>query len=209
MSQPIPTLHCRNRGRRRRLLTTSTVAIGLLALSGCGSDTKTDKATRSDPTPRATANVTVSPLVGTWQRVNSCESFVRAFRQAGLQKLAPEWLAGGGYFKRAAEIDEQNPCRGATEVEHSHFFTKDGRFGSNDQNGEQVDDGDYNAVNDTTLAFPSHEKEFGREITVRYRIEGDTLNFAVVVPDPCTRSCRIATAWAISAFYPGPFTRVK
>jgi hypothetical protein len=192
----------------RKLITTSALAVGLLA-SGCGSDTNTDDATRKASTPSPAAKTTVSPLIGTWRRVNSCESFVRAFRRAGLQKLAPEWLAGGGYFQSAAEVDEEKPCRGATEVEHSHFFTDDGRFGSEDENGEQVDDGDYKVVGDTTLAFPSHEKEFGGDITVRYRVEQDELNFSVVVPERCTGSCRMANAWALSAFYPGAFTRVK
>jgi hypothetical protein len=192
-----------------KLLAIFAVAVGLLAVSGCGSETKTNEDTTSASRPAAAANVTVSPLVGTWRRVNSCESFLQALEQAGLQKLAPEWLVGGGYFKNAADIDEANPCRGATEVEHSHFFTEAGGFGSHDEKGEQVDDGDYKAVDDTTLAFPSHASEFGEDITVSYRIEGDTLDFAVVVPDPCTGRCRLAAAWAISAFYPGPFTRVN
>jgi hypothetical protein len=120
------------------------VAAGLLASSGCGSETKSDQATRAPSTPRAGAKAEVNPLVGTWQRVNSCESFVRTFKRAGLGKLVPESLVGAGYFKRAGEIDDANPCRGATEVAHSHFFTDTGGFGSHDEKGEQVDDGDYN-----------------------------------------------------------------
>lgn len=187
----------------------AVAALGLLALSGCGSETKPTRLRQTASMPPPAAKPTVSSLVGTWRRVNSCETFVRAFAGAGLQELAPEWLAGGGYFERAGEIDDAHPCRGATEVEHSHFFTKAGGFGSYDEKGEQVDDGDYKAVNETTLRFPSAASAFGGEITVRYRIEGDTLTFAVVVPDGCTGKCRMATAWAISAFYPGPFSRVK
>lgn len=166
------------------------VAVGLLAFSGCGSETKTNTATRTASTPPAAAKPKVSPLVGTWRRINSCE-IVRADVRAGRAPEArAQWLVGGGYFERAAEIDDAHPCRGATEAAHSHFFTKAGGFGSYDE-------------------FPTHAREFGGEITVRYRIEGDMLTFAVVVPDRCTGKCRLATAWAISAFYPGPFRRVK
>jgi TolB protein len=45
----------------------------------------------------------------------------------------------------------------------------------------------------------------GGDVTVHFNIEGDTLMFEVVVPEPCVGSCREATAWALSAFYPGPF----
>lgn len=121
--------------------------------------------------------------------------------------MAPEWLVGGGYFQRRRDIDDARPCHGASEVEHSHFFTADGRFGSYDENGEEVDHGHYTIVDATTLKFPTHAKELGGAVTVRYRVQGDTLAFEVVAPDPCTGGCRMATAWALSAFYPGAFDR--
>jgi hypothetical protein len=46
-------------------------------------------------------------------------------------------------------------------VEHSHFFTTDGQFGSYDELGAQVDNGDYEIVKESMLAFPSHGAEFG------------------------------------------------
>ena len=153
------------------------------------------------PTPSAT-EVPASPLVGTWQRVNSCASFVQAFKEAGLIDLAPEWLVGAGYFTSLDQIDSTNLCKGATEVLHSHFFTANGGFGSHDEKGRQVDNGSYQIVDNRTINFPSSD------VTVRFSIEGDTLMFEVVVPEPCVGSCREANAWALSAFYPGPFQRV-
>jgi hypothetical protein len=89
------------------------------------------------------------------------------------------------------------------------FASTHNGLGRNDENGAQVDDGDYRLVDNNTLTVPSHAREFGHRITVDYRIEGNTLRFDVVVPDPCTGKCRGATAWAIAAFYPGRFERVN
>jgi len=155
-----------------------------------------------EPAPTTSATeVPVSPLVGTWQRVNSCASFVLAFKEAGLIDLAPEWLVGG-YFTSLDQIDNTDLCKGATEVRHSHFFTANGGFGSRDEMGRQVDDGSYRMVDDRTITFPSSD------VTVHFIIEGDTVMFEVVVPDPCEGTCRDNTAWALSAFYPGPFQRM-
>jgi hypothetical protein len=155
------------------------------------------------PTPTTSATeVPVSPLVGTWQRVNSCASFVQAFKEAGFIDLAPEMLVGGGYFTSLDQIDSTDLCKGATEVLHSHFFTANGGFGSHDEKGRQVDDGNYQIVDNRTITFPSND------VTVHFSIKGDTLMFEVVVPEPCVGSCREANAWALAAFYPGPFQGV-
>jgi len=175
---------------------------------GCGSSAEPTTATEPTQTSTvSTSETPVDPLLGTWARVNSCDAFLRAIQDAGLVDLAPEWLVGAGYFTSKAKIDPMDMCKGATEVEHSHFFTETGEFGSYDENGNQVDDGDYKVVGDRTLTFPSHAKEFGYRITVRYSVGGDTLSFRVRVPDPCNGPCREATGWALSAFYPGAFHR--
>ena len=193
------------------------VAAMAIILVGCASPTPTSAPiTKAVPTateilptntpeltsPMSATEVPVSPLVGEWQRVNSCASFVQAFKEAGLIDLAPEFLVGGGYFTSLDQIDNTDLCKGATEVVHSHFFTANGGFGSRDENRHQVDDGSYRMVDDRTITFPSSD------VTVHFSIEDDTLMFEVVVPDPCVGSCRKATAWALSAFYPGPFQRM-
>jgi hypothetical protein len=156
----------------------------------------------SSPTTSA-IKVPASPLVGEWQRVNSCASFVQVFKDAELMDLAPEWLVGGGYFTSLDQIDSTDLCKGAVEVLHSHFFTANGGFGSHDEKGRQVDDGRYQMVDDNTISFLP-----AGDVTVHFNVEGETLMFEVVVPEPCEGSCREATAWALSAFYPGPFQRV-
>ena len=42
---------------------------------------------------------------------------------------------------------------GAVAVKHAHFFSPDGQFGSLDQNGQQVDDGTYEVVDDDTMTI--------------------------------------------------------
>jgi hypothetical protein len=143
-------------------------------------------------------------LAGTWQRTNSCTAFVKAMRHARLGRGLSEWLVGAGYFRSAKQIDPAAPCRHARNVRHSHFFTATGGFGSRDEKGRQVDDGDYEIIAPHMLAFPSHAKEFGHKVRVRYRITAGRLRFHVVVPRPCTGKCRDVTGWALSAFYAGP-----
>jgi hypothetical protein len=89
-----------------------------------------------------------------------------------------------------------NPCKGAVARKHSHFFTKDKKFGSLDWKGEQVDDGTYRLVNNRTFII---SKEFPN-VTFHFRIVGNTITFAPVIARGCaTFRC----AWAISMAYPG------
>lgn len=67
---------------------------------------------------------------------------------------------------------------------HSHSFGEDGSFASYDQNGQQVDQGSYKIVDDRTLTLGDPP------VAVRYRIEGDTATFRVVISPECkTEGC--------------------
>jgi hypothetical protein len=77
---------------------------------------------------------------------------VHATRRFGLGALAPGIV--GDYFPGTTPQQlarKKHLCRGATAQRHSHFFTSDGRFGSIDQHGQQVDDGMYRAINQRTI----------------------------------------------------------
>jgi hypothetical protein len=88
---------------------------------------------------------------------------------------------------------------------HSHFFTTSGEFGSKDPGGVQNDDGDYRLVAPDTLAFPSHEAEFGYSpILVRFAVDG-TATFSVQMPTGCTAKCADGYAWAVAAFGTNPW----
>jgi hypothetical protein len=82
-------------------------------------------------------------------------------------------------------------CAGAQgPLEHSHFFTDDNAFGSHDEHGEEVDHGDYELVDEGTLAFPSHASEFGYDgdLVVDYEIDGDIVTFDVALPESSMRA---------------------
>ncbi len=91
-------------------------------------------------------------------------------------------------------------------LEHDHFFTAAGAFGSHDENGEEVDGGDYLVVDEDTVSFPSHAAEFGYDgdLAVGYAINGDVATFDVDLPESCADKCADAYAWALSAFASGP-----
>jgi hypothetical protein len=143
-------------------------------------------------------------------------------RAAGLIDLVGtvdgKWM-GGGAEGTGTDPAAADYCRGAKGIEHSHFFTAAGRFGSYGLNGQQVDDGTYELRGDDAIVFDS--------ITVHYRIDAtDHLSFLDVTAPDCAAgtgssmplrsgegvvgdgTCRGNHAWAISAFYPGAYDRV-
>jgi hypothetical protein len=161
---------------------------------GCGGGG--GNAQPGDSTPASQAE----PLVGEWQRTTTCAELVRALKQAGLEKLAPEAVAGNGFVPGVTTpgqlADPARPCKGAVPRKHSHFFTADGRFGSRDWNGEQVDDGTYEVVDDGTFVV---SKEFP-DVTFHYRIDGDTITFEPEILDGCST---FRCLWSVTVAYPG------
>jgi hypothetical protein len=136
---------------------------------------------------------------------------VAAFEAAGLLESHLGW-AQGNFFPEGAGPAVTDPCAGAPgPLEHGHTFSAEGRFGSTNEHGEPVDDGDYVALDAGLLDFPSHAQEFGHDgqIAVAYVIDdAGVATFDVLVPDGCSGACADAHAWAISAFESGPWTRV-
>lgn len=89
--------------------------------------------------------------------------------------------------------DRAHPCAGAVPRKHSHFFTADGRFGSRDANGQQVDDGKYRLVGDAFVIDG---------VTFHYTIRGNAaLSISPDIPD-CAPSC-FEAGWSIAVAYPG------
>jgi hypothetical protein len=174
--------------------------------------------------PKATASPAGSPaasepaatgtladqIEGDWHRAQTCEEMLAAFEAAGLAETHRMWLQGN-FFDEGTAPTTGDPCAGATgPLEHAHFFNPDGAFGSYDQEGNQVDDGDW-LLDGTKLAFPSHSEEFGYDqpVEVGFTINeaGDVVTFDVTLPDGCTGACADAYAWALSAFASGPWSR--
>ena len=89
--------------------------------------------------------------------------------------------------------DPANPCADAVPREHGHFFTEDGEFGSTDFNGDQVDDGSYEIVDDDTVSI--NGTQFG------YAVHGDELTLQ---PPPVATDCSdFECQWSIMVAMPG------
>jgi hypothetical protein len=173
------------------------VLVALVVVAGnSSSGTAAGRAERPAAATGVTAQVA---LVGTWQRVTTCAELTTALTKAGLHKFVLEAVAGNGFIPGVTtpdQIDPANPCKGAVPRRHSHFFTKDRKFGSLDWRGQPVDDGTYRLVSNRTVVI---FKEFPR-VTFNYRIRGKTVTFAPVIRKGCST---FRCAWAVSMAYPG------
>jgi hypothetical protein len=189
------------------------IAVLLVCLStaaGCGDESDAGaEATTSEATKASSTDAATPELIGSWHRAQSCAEMLAAFEDAGLSQSHRGWLQGNFYGGKPGP-KEGDLCAGAEgPLEHDHFFTADGAFGSHDQNGEEVDGGDFELVDGDTVSFPSHAEEFGYDgdLVVNYTVSGDVVTFEVALPDPCVDTCADAYAWALSAFASGPWER--
>ena len=92
--------------------------------------------------------------------------------------------------------DPEKPCVGAVGMDHSHFFTADGRFGSRDMHGQQVDDGAWTILDADTLAVNGTRFDF--------EVDGDELRLQPEEVGPCPVNgewCR--EAWKLMVAMPG------
>ena len=182
------------------------LAVGVACSGGADPEipaTTTEAATETTSTDGAT------PLIGSWHRGQTCEEMLAAFEEAGLAETHVGWLQGN-FFGGEPGPTSGDVCEGAQgPLEHDHFFTTANAFGSHDENGEEVDGGDFEVVDEDTVGFPSHAAEFGYEgdLVVDYRVDGDVVTFEVSLPEDCVDACADAHAWALSAFASGPWER--
>lgn len=201
-----------------RFIGLSSVLLAVLVM-GCGSPSvsaapslsaspiRSASESPSAPSPQPSASVATADIVGTWTRTQTCEQSLAAFEASGFGSKAFEWVTQNW-------IPDASPrtsgfCDGASgAIPHSHFFTADGKFGSRDQNGQQVDEGDYAIASPGLLTFPRHASEFNYSatISVRYAVKGNEATFDVQVRAGCVTDagCAQAYAWALSAFFSGP-----
>ena len=182
----------------------------LLAASGCGGDEQptsgpTQAAQESSSSSEASI---VSPLVGSWERVMTCEERVAALEAVGLGQFAPEHVAGnemvaGVSFDEPELIDPDKPCKGAVPRKHGHFFTSDGGFGSTDHRGEQVDKGTFELPDEQTVVISNEDAT----VTFDFRIENGELFLDPVIPSCVSDGCWEAQ-WAVAVASPGrPWSR--
>jgi pimeloyl-ACP methyl ester carboxylesterase len=190
-------------------VTIAGVFVILVVAVACGEAVDPETSETTTGATEATSTEGTSPLIGSWRRAQTCEEMLAAFEQAGLAETHVGWLQGN-FFGGEPGPTSGDACEGAQgPLEHDHFFTAPSVFGSHDENGEEVDHGDFKVVDGDTVSFPSHAAEFGYEgdLVVDYTVDGEAVTFDVSLPEDCVDACADAYAWALSAFASGPWER--
>ena len=122
------------------------------AAVGCGSGAGAMSTTANTASPATATRTAAIAIVGTWRTQRTCQGLVQALGRAHLRPLAAAVV--GDYFPGQSPRQlarKPGLCRGARPQLHSHFFTPDGRFGSLDEHGQQVDDGRYRVEDARTI----------------------------------------------------------
>ena len=171
----------------------------LVLLGGCGGDSGDDGAS-TDATTTTPATAAAEPIVGEWERQTTCDELVQALRDAGMEELVAEFVAGNGFIPGVGVddpelVDLEEPCKGAVPRVHSHFFTAGG--------GSALVTG----TAQTWMTGAGGERRRAHHLEgvpgrdVRYRIDGDTITFEPLgIPPGCTN---FRCGWSIAVAYPG------
>lgn len=137
-------------------------------------------------------------IVGVWRGEHECEGIANALAEAGFdESVIIENIVGNGLVPGAESPDDvagvTEACEEATTLEHSHEFTANGEFFSFDQDGNEVDFGTYELVDDDTVAIGDQRVEFD------FTIEGDHLTLEPKVEPGCLEfECQ----WAVMVAMP-------
>jgi hypothetical protein len=142
-----------------------------------------------------------NPVLGKWVATTTRSAQYNALmRFPGLRKYAVEMVVGNGFIPGVRSPEQlknpARPCLGAVARKHSHFFTKDGRFGSLDWTGQQVDDGTYTLKPTNKIVIA---KEFP-SVMFTYTVQGKTIKFVPHIPKNCST---FRCAWSLSMAIPG------
>ncbi|MGN6171080.1 MAG: hypothetical protein ACTHQQ_23350 [Solirubrobacteraceae bacterium] len=148
-----------------------------------------------------------SSIVGQWETVKTCRGDVISARLAGLKPIAPAIV--GDFFpgKTPQQLARKTDlCSGAKPQLHSHFFTRNGAFGSLDQNGQQVDNGTYRVLSDHIIRITSQGLP---SVRFRYRIALGQLTLVPMLSKKVKRETLAhplnfnAAVWSVAMSYLG------
>lgn len=150
--------------------------------------------------PARPAPPALPALVGDWIGFHNCQRIVDLMNAAGMPEQALLNAAESGTIPDVTTIadiaDPTNPCLGAVDKEHSHFFTSGGLFGSRDMNGQQVDDGAWVLVDADTFTINGTPFDF--------QVDGDELRMEPVDVGTCPVNGQwCPEAWKLMVAMPG------
>jgi hypothetical protein len=177
-----------------------------VVLAACSSSTAPSPSPSSTAAARSVAASVVpsepaSAIVGVWQGTHDCEGIAKALTEAGFHETAViEDIVGNGLIPGVTSPDEvsdvREACDEATALKHSHEFTADGEFFSYDQDGNEVDFGTYELVDDDTLVIGAPDRP---DVTFDFAIHRDHLTLEPDLPAGCLKfECQ----WAIMVAMP-------
>ena len=147
-------------------------------------------------------------ILGSWQSDYVCQDLVQAYDRAAVGAFAPRALVTLHMVKGPPDRLAGDPhlCDGAVKIQRTHVFEPNGHV-LNYQGSAVVDEcGCYVLVGDHTLvnlADPGYP-----DISLHYTIDGDTLTFDVLVPQPCPTRCKDQVQTMVGQYALGPWHRV-
>ena len=178
-------------------------ALILVACAATGDASRpsaTSVVTSASEAASAEPSTATAPIVGVWRGEHDCEGIAGAFTDAGFDEaVIIETVVGNGLIPGVTSPtdipDVAELCADATVLEHSHEFTADGQFFSYDQDGNQVDFGTYELVDDDTVAIGDQRVEFdftigGDHLTLEPQVEPGCLDFN------CQWAVMVAMPWS-------------
>ena len=139
--------------------------------------------------------MTGAAIVGVWRGEHECAGIASALADAGFDdEVVIENLVGNGLVQSADSVAAA--CEEATILEHSHEFTADGQFFSYDQDGNEVDFGTYEMLDDDTLVIGAPDRA---DVTFDFAIEGDHLTLEPQLEAGCLE---FECIWAVMVAMP-------
>jgi hypothetical protein len=186
------------------------LACGLL-LAGCAggagssvSPAPSIAAASPSETASAEPSTANAAIVGVWRGEHQCEGIADALAEAGFdESVIIENIVGNGLVPGVDSPDDvagvSEACEEATSLEHSHEFTADGEFFSYDQDGNEVDFGTYELIDDDTLSIGAPDRP---DIRFDFTIDGDHLTLEPQLPEPgclefeCQWAVMVAMPWS-------------
>jgi hypothetical protein len=175
----------------------------------CGSSGSTLQPPSTSQAPATSASgAPTEPILGTWRMEYTCEELVRAYKQYGLADQLPVALAAFDVHKSSTDQRLGRICAGAKHFQRTHYFRPNGYL-INYQGKQIVDDCHcYQLVDNHTFVLLGDPGD--PDVSLLYRLDGDTLTFDVVKADQCESSkCRGQVAFAIYQYALGPWQRVN
>jgi hypothetical protein len=178
-------------------LTALAIAVVACAAPGAPSAPRTNPAASGEASVEPSA--IPSAIVGVWRGEHDCDGIAESLTNAGFsESVIIETVVGNELVPAAPDdiSDIAALCEDATVLEHSHEFTADGQFFSYNQDGDEVDFGTYELVDDDTLTIGAPDRG---DVTFDFAIEGGHLTLEPQLEEGClTFECQ----WAVMVAMP-------